>query len=193
MYPNPADNSLSAQFIAYMDSPRFARAMLADGRQGYDCTHISGVTFGKALPSAPWAVVLPPPARLGVACRLVDVCRREMDVVDEAVAHGGGLCSRALHPRQDRLRLDAFDAREASPTLAFGPQAKGFQALAARGPPRIKEARSRLTAGLAADAAVVTAFFLTVDFHGPGRRFTQSWASTMDTGWLIGFHRVPCS
>jgi hypothetical protein len=42
-----------AQFITYMDPPRFARAMFADGRQGYDCTHISGVALREALPSAP--------------------------------------------------------------------------------------------------------------------------------------------
>jgi len=42
-----------AQFIAYMDPPRFARVMFADGRQGYDCMHISGVVLGGTLPSAP--------------------------------------------------------------------------------------------------------------------------------------------
>ena len=39
--------------ITYMDPPRFARAMVADGRQGYDCTHISGVVLGGPRPSAP--------------------------------------------------------------------------------------------------------------------------------------------
>ena len=42
-----------AQFITYMDPPRFARVMFADGRQGYDCMHISGVVLGGTLPSAP--------------------------------------------------------------------------------------------------------------------------------------------
>lgn len=42
-----------AQFITYMDPPRFARAMFTDDRQGYDCTHISGVVLGGTLPSAP--------------------------------------------------------------------------------------------------------------------------------------------
>src|SRR5712691_1399636 len=37
----------------YMDSPRFARAMLPESHQGYDCTHLSGVALGEALPSAP--------------------------------------------------------------------------------------------------------------------------------------------
>src|SRR4029450_4310310 len=42
-----------AQFITYMDPPRFARGIFADGRQGYDCMHISGVVLGGTLPSAP--------------------------------------------------------------------------------------------------------------------------------------------
>ncbi len=42
-----------AQCITYMDPPRFARIMLSDGHQGYDCTPISGVVLGGALSSAP--------------------------------------------------------------------------------------------------------------------------------------------
>jgi hypothetical protein len=38
-------------FIAHIDPPYFARAMFADGCQGYDCTHISGAALGEALPS----------------------------------------------------------------------------------------------------------------------------------------------
>jgi hypothetical protein len=116
-----------------------------------------------------------------------------MEVVDEAVAHGCGLCTRDLQPMQDRIRLDAFDASDASQTIAFGQHANGFQDIAARGPQMIKEARSRLTEGLAADDAVVTAFFITVDFNGTRLRFAKSRASTIDTGLLIGFHRVPFS
>src|SRR5215813_13163379 len=37
----PFDVGGVAQFNTYMDPPRFARVMFADGRQEYDCTHIS--------------------------------------------------------------------------------------------------------------------------------------------------------
>src|SRR6266478_794377 len=39
-----------AQCITYMDPPCFARAVFADDRQGYDCTYLSGVVLGGALP-----------------------------------------------------------------------------------------------------------------------------------------------
>jgi len=66
---------------------------------------------------------------------------------------------------QDRIRLDAFDASDASQATAFGQHAHGFQDIAPRGPQMIEEARSRLTEGLAASDAIIAAFFVTVDFN----------------------------
>jgi hypothetical protein len=63
---------------------------------------------------------------------------------------------------QDHVRLDAFDASDASQTIAFGQHANGFQDIAARGSQMIEETRSRLTEGRAANDAVITAFFVTI-------------------------------
>ena len=94
---------------------------------------------------------------------------------------------------QDRIRLDAFDASDASKTLAFSQHANGFQDIAARGPQMIEGARSRLTEGLAASGAIIAAFFVTVDFHSASLGFAKIRAITIGTELLIGFHRVPFS
>jgi len=57
-----------------------------------------------------------------------------MEVVDEAGADRCCLWVRDLQPMQDRIRLDAFDASDASKAIAFGQHANGFQDIAARGP-----------------------------------------------------------
>ena len=113
--------------------------------------------------------------------------------MDEAVAHGCGLGARALQPMQDRVRLDAFDASDASQTIAFGQHANGFQDIAARGSQMIEETRSRLTEGLAANDAVITAFFVTVDFNSTSLMFIKSRARTIGTALLIGLHHAPFS
>ena len=94
---------------------------------------------------------------------------------------------------QDRLRLDAFDASDASKAMAFGQHANGFQDIAARGPQMIEEARSRLTEGLAASDAVRAAFFVTVDFQSARPRLAKMRAVTIGAALLIGFHRLPFS
>ena len=113
--------------------------------------------------------------------------------MDEAGAHRGCLCARDLQPMQDRIRLDAFDASDASKAMAFGQHANGFQDIAARGPQMIEEARSRLTEGLAASDAIIAAFFVTVDFNSTSPGFAKMRAITIDTEMLIGFHRLPFS
>jgi hypothetical protein len=113
--------------------------------------------------------------------------------VDEAVVHGCGLGARDLQPMQDRVRLDAFDASDASQTIAFGQHANGFQDIAARGSQMIEETRSRLTEGLAANDAVITAFFVTVDLNSTSLMFIKSRARTIGTTLLIGFHHAPFS
>lgn len=113
--------------------------------------------------------------------------------MDEAVAHGCGLGARDLQPMQDRVRLDAFDASDASQTIAFGQHANGFQDIAARGSQMIEETRSRLTESLAANDAVITAFFVTVDFNSTSLMFIKSRARTIGTALLIGLHHAPFS
>jgi len=94
---------------------------------------------------------------------------------------------------QDCIRLDAFDASDASQTIAFGQHANGFQDIAARGSQMIEETRSRLTEGLAASDAIIAAFFVTVDFKSTSPGFAKIRAITIDTELLIGFHRLPFS
>ena len=113
--------------------------------------------------------------------------------MDEAVAHRCCLCARDLQPMQDRIRLDAFDASDASKAIAFGQHANGFQDIAARGPQMIEEARSRLTEGLAASDAIIAAFFVTVDFNSTSPGFPKIRAIQIDAELLIGFHRLPFS
>lgn len=113
--------------------------------------------------------------------------------MDEAVAHGCGWGARDLQAMPDRVRLDAFDASDASPTIACGQHANGFQDIAVRGSQRIAEARSRLTEGRAANDAVITAFFVTVDFNSTSLIFIKSRARPIGTALVIGFHHVPFS
>jgi len=113
--------------------------------------------------------------------------------MDEAVTHSCCLCARDLQPMQDRIRLDAFDASDASQAIAFGQHAHGFQDIAPRGPQMIEEARSRLTEGLAARDAIIAAFFVTVDFNSTSPGLAKIGAITIDTELLIGFHRLPFS
>jgi hypothetical protein len=94
---------------------------------------------------------------------------------------------------QDHIRLDAFDASDASKAIAFGQHANGFQDIAARGPQMIEEARSRLTEGLAASDAIIAAFLITIDFNSTRLGFAKIRAITIDAELLIGFHRLPFS
>src|ERR671914_1073721 len=98
-----------------------------------------------------------------------------------------------FQPMEHCIGFDSFDASDAPQTIALGQHADGFQEILAMSAQVIEDTGARPTKGLTTGQAVITAFFVAVDFDVVGARFTKIRARPISTRLLLGFHRVPFS
>ena len=113
--------------------------------------------------------------------------------MNELVTNSDRLFAGYLQPMEHCIGFDSFDASDAAHTITFGQHADGFQEILAMSAQVIQDTGSRLTKGLATAQAVITAFFVAVDFDVVGARFAKIRARPISTRLLVGFHRVPFS